>query len=604
MFKDNKDRYKILRVTDDFWQEKTYSSESAFLIDANRPRKFALLVGPNEYYDPSFHSLNYSANDMASLHQILVDPNRGAYDRDGTMLLIDGNHRDQLPTRNNIISRVASLAGIAGDEDTILFAFSGHGLEEGGESYLVPADAKPGVLKQTAIDVGWIKTTFAASRAKATIIVIDACHAGMLKGKAGSGAMTERFSEEINDIANGFAVLSSCKLREFSYEWEEKRHGVFSYYLCEGLWGSADENSDGEITVSEASNYVTRKVREWAFRNSHQQNPNLEYRVSGDIILAHVPPVAAEAQNIKPFATAADETSTQLTVEVAKTLLAGRKKIELRDFFNTKLEAVMTELASSRFDTHGQPPSKGDFQKRIHDYEEVCREFKAVVATLSYYDDGDNRYLLTRGVERLLQFPRSDGLTVLIELQAYPAQLITYASGIAGLAAKNFGNLGAVLWEANYRDEWLNKKMPAIYRANSYGPFMTTSKWIPRENAEREHTPVSNYLLDLLSPTLRKYLPGNAEYEGTFDIFEYIVALCYTDFELSKDWTPIGRFGWKYRISGWDNSPIGDFLQTQVGRGERGGMVSASFFSGQPKRLEDAMEKTRVILGALTTGWG
>ena len=53
--------------------------------------------------------------------------------------------------------------------------------------------------------------------------------------------------------------------------------------------GYADANGDGIVTVSEASSYVTRKVRKWAFRNSVQQSPNLDCLVSGDIELTRVP---------------------------------------------------------------------------------------------------------------------------------------------------------------------------------------------------------------------------------------------------------------------------------------------------------------------------
>jgi hypothetical protein len=174
-------------------------------------------------------------------------------------------------------------------EDSILFAFSGHGMEENGLSYLLPADARTGVLAETAIGVKWIKETLGHASARAKIMILDACHAGAMKGKADAGRMTEKFSSEILDLAEGFAMLSSCKLNESSYEWEEKQHGVFSYFLCEGLMGYADADGDGIVTVSEASSYVTKMVKEWAFRKSVQQSPNLEYRVSGDIALSYVP---------------------------------------------------------------------------------------------------------------------------------------------------------------------------------------------------------------------------------------------------------------------------------------------------------------------------
>ena len=252
-------------------------------------RKWAILIGANEYHDPAITSLRFCKNDTELLREVLVQPERGGYGEKETLLLTDGTPRDSLPTRSNIMSRVSSVAKMAESEDSILFAFSGHGMEENGMSYLLPADAGTGVLAETAIGIKWIKETLGHASARAKIMILDACHAGAMKGRAEAGRMTEKFSSEIHDLAEGFAMLCSCKLNESSYEWEEKQHGVFSYFLCEGLMGYADADEDGIVTVSEASNYVTKKVREWAFGKSVQQTPNLEYKVSGDIALSCVP---------------------------------------------------------------------------------------------------------------------------------------------------------------------------------------------------------------------------------------------------------------------------------------------------------------------------
>jgi len=252
-------------------------------------RKWAILVGVNEYIDPAVQSLKYSVNDVKSLYEILVDPNRGGYEKDYALLITDGAERKRLPTRNNVMYAVNSIARIAEPDDTILFAFSGHGMEEKGLSYLLLADARTGVLADTAIPLKWVKDQFGESPAKAKIMILDACHAGAMIGKANIGPMSETFSNEIFKLAEGFATLSSCKLNEASHEWTEKQHGAFSYYLIEGLKGEADSDKDGLITVPEASRYVHSRVIEWAFKRNFQQSPTLEYRVSGEMLLVHVP---------------------------------------------------------------------------------------------------------------------------------------------------------------------------------------------------------------------------------------------------------------------------------------------------------------------------
>ena len=181
-------------------------------------RKWAILIGANEYHDHAINPLRFCANDTKSLREVLVQPDRGGYDETEALLLTDGNEQDFLPTRSNIMFRVSSVAKMAEAEDSILFAFSGHGMEENGLNYLLPADARTGLLADTAIGVKWIKETLDNASARAKVILLDACHAGAMKAKADTGRMTEKFSSEIRELAEGCAVLSSCKLHESAYE--------------------------------------------------------------------------------------------------------------------------------------------------------------------------------------------------------------------------------------------------------------------------------------------------------------------------------------------------------------------------------------------------
>lgn len=250
--------------------------------------KFAVIVGIAQYEQP-INSLIYTRKDAEALYEILIDPKRGGYPTDQIDLLIDEEDSKLMPTRSNIMFQINQITKFAEESNTILFNFSGHGMEEDGASYLLPADAKIGILRETAISLQWIKEKLSQSHAKAKIIILDSCHAGARLDKSTMGSMTQKFSEEISKFGEGFATLSSCKLNEVSYEWNEKEHGVFSYHLIEGLKGKADSNSDGRITIPEVSDYVTRKVKEWAFKNNKLQSPTLEYKVSGDILLVHVP---------------------------------------------------------------------------------------------------------------------------------------------------------------------------------------------------------------------------------------------------------------------------------------------------------------------------
>lgn len=248
--------------------------------------KWALLIGINDYLDSMISKLNFSAKDIEEFYEILVDSQKGKYNINNVEVLSD--LREQKPTRNIILSKLAKISRSASPEDSVLFYFSGHGYEKEGNPYLLCSDSYTNTLEETAIPTETIRKTMEDSLARTKIIVIDACHSGAIKGRKDSGIMTKTFFETFFPAPEGFAVLASCKLGEYSYEWKEKEHGVFSYYLLEGMNGLADRDGDGIITITDAHRYTSENVKRWAFKTGVEQNPTLEAKISGDIPLVFV----------------------------------------------------------------------------------------------------------------------------------------------------------------------------------------------------------------------------------------------------------------------------------------------------------------------------
>jgi hypothetical protein len=248
--------------------------------------KLAVLVGINEYADSSINRLNFSVKDIQDFHSILIDPEKGKYENNNIKVLSDANA--EKPTRNNIFSKLTTLTRSANPEDSILFYFSGHGAEIDGKPYLLCSDSFRNTIEQTALPNELIRKTMEGSLARVKIIIIDACHSGVLKGIKESGTMTKSFFDSFFPPPEGFVTLSSCKLGEVSHEWAEKEHGVFSYYLLEGLNGSADMDGDGIITITDAHRYSSESVKRWAFQKGLEQNPTLFATISGDIPFIHV----------------------------------------------------------------------------------------------------------------------------------------------------------------------------------------------------------------------------------------------------------------------------------------------------------------------------
>ncbi len=259
--------------------DKVEVKKSTNLIEVGN--KLAVLVGVNKYDDSSINQLSYSVKDTQDLYRILVDPAKGGYNTRSVKVLSDADA--EKPSRNNILSKLTATSRIASSEDSILFYFSGHGHEIDGKPYLLSFDSYRNTIENTALPIELIRKTMENSLARVKIIIVDACHSGAVKGLKDSGIMTKSFFESFFPPPEGFVVLTSCKLGESSHEWDEKEHGVFSYYLLEGLSGNADRDGDKIITVTDAYRYSCENVKKWAFEKGLEQTPFLDARIAGDI---------------------------------------------------------------------------------------------------------------------------------------------------------------------------------------------------------------------------------------------------------------------------------------------------------------------------------
>jgi uncharacterized caspase-like protein len=80
----------------------------------------------------------------------------------------------------------------------------------------------------------------------------------------------------------GTIILTASGANEVSVEKDELRHGVFTYFLLEGLGGKADADRDDLVTVNEAYDYVSKNVPK---ATGQEQHPVKKGEVEGQLIL-------------------------------------------------------------------------------------------------------------------------------------------------------------------------------------------------------------------------------------------------------------------------------------------------------------------------------
>ncbi len=262
-----------------------------------RQNVHAVIIGINKYQDQKIPDLNFARADAEGVYQVLTDTERGRIPLDNVTLLLD-----EEATQRNIRSAIGTkIPRRAGENDMVYVFYAGHGspvmdpksrFHDGMEKYLVPADAELDDLRATGISMDEIQKFFGWIESKQIMFFIDSCYSGEAGGRTfqhphykGRHLLSTEFLEDL--AGEGRLVITACDVNEVSLETPDIGHGLFSYYLIEGLKGVADRDQDGLVTTHELYDYVYENVSEHARKMGGSMHPIQKGSTKGKIFLTY-----------------------------------------------------------------------------------------------------------------------------------------------------------------------------------------------------------------------------------------------------------------------------------------------------------------------------
>ena len=219
-----------------------------------RHNVWAVLIGINDYQQ--IRRLKYAVNDARAFYDLLVDYNR--IPQQNIFLLI--NESASLRQLRSTLG--TQLKNKAGKNDLVIIYFAGHGATErdmmspdgdGLEKYLLPFDADPADLYSSALPMREIAHILHRIRSERLVFIADACYSGASGGRTVSisGVRANISDSFLKRIAGGKGkiIMTASSANEVSVEKDELGHGIFTYYMIEGLKGKADIDRDRLITL-------------------------------------------------------------------------------------------------------------------------------------------------------------------------------------------------------------------------------------------------------------------------------------------------------------------------------------------------------------------
>ena len=213
--------------------------------------KKALLIGINDY--PLGNKLTGCIEDINNV--------KSALERNG-----DGTLNFSIKTMPNVRTSSEVMEAInqlfAGDDDTSLLYFSGHGYaNEVGAEIVMPQNIETQGQYYTGIQMSTIMSVVNRSHVHNKVIILDCCH---------SGNMGKYNLQDAGSILNtGVSILTACRDDEVAMEMGG--HGLFTELLCAGLNGGASDFC-GNITIGGVYAYIDRSFGPWDQRPVFKTN--------------------------------------------------------------------------------------------------------------------------------------------------------------------------------------------------------------------------------------------------------------------------------------------------------------------------------------------
>lgn len=237
--------------------------------------RYAVIVGVSKYkFDgQGIHNLNFADRDALAMRDFLLSPAGGSFPKENILVLTNAE-----ATVQNVRTALFTFLARTKPEDLVVIYFAGHGSPDPNDMrnlYLLTHDTDPANMGGTAFPMWQMEDVFSrVIKAKRIVTFTDACHSGGI----GAGTLATQRHNLVNQYLQkysgleGRAVMTASDVSEFSQEsarWGGG-HGVFTFFLLEGLSGKADRNGDRLITAGELFEYVQARVRE---ATETQQNP-------------------------------------------------------------------------------------------------------------------------------------------------------------------------------------------------------------------------------------------------------------------------------------------------------------------------------------------
>lgn len=217
-----------------------------------RENTFCLIIANEDYAKHDTPKVKYAAQDGKTFYNYCTKTL--GMPRENIKMTTNATYL-QMKDQINWLTKVA---GIYGDEANFLVYYAGHGVpDEQGNCKLMPVD-----VSINDVDNGYslkeLYDQLSNVTTKSALLIVDACFSG--NDRSNTTALDEvhrGFARDIREekVGGNVVVMTAASNTETALSYDEKGHGLFSYYVMKKL-----QDTKGNVTYGELFDYVNKEV--------------------------------------------------------------------------------------------------------------------------------------------------------------------------------------------------------------------------------------------------------------------------------------------------------------------------------------------------------
>jgi len=221
---------------------------------AVNPNGYAVIIGNSDYDRPGVPDIAYAHNDAAAICDFVV--NQLGYPPEQVFVLHDQGKvglEEWFAETSRSTSTLRRLTRALGAELELVVYYSGHGMPQDDDAFLLASDASPTRLDLGGFSVTALNEALEGLGARRVLLLLEACFSGRTVSEDGAVPLTSYAvsGAAIEAPPSSVTVLSAAGPNEVANWDPDRRLGLYTGQFIDAARGRADRDADAAVTLAE-----------------------------------------------------------------------------------------------------------------------------------------------------------------------------------------------------------------------------------------------------------------------------------------------------------------------------------------------------------------